>query len=80
MTQFKECVYVVVNFFSQVIFNFLLLLWMFTLITIHDNKRKIKITREKKFTTTYTRVQCLYELRQYTTVVGPVVEIFHAFG
>ena len=29
----------------------------FTLITIHNNKRKLKITGEKKLTTTYTTTQ-----------------------
>ena len=47
-------IYVVVNFLSQVIFLFLLFLGMVMYADeVETNYGKIKITRDKKFTTTY---------------------------
>ena len=50
----SKLIYVVVNFLSQVIFVFLLFLGMVMYANEFETKEKLKITRDKKLTTTYT--------------------------
>ena len=47
-------IFVAVNFLSQVIFIFFFVLTSLAYITIPKNKRKTKITWNKKLTTTYS--------------------------
>ena len=51
-------IYVVVNFLSQVIFVFLLFLGMLMYANEVKTKGKIKITWDKKLTTTYILLAC----------------------
>ena len=58
------CVYIVVNFLSQVVFVFLLVFGM-VMYANEVGEGKIKITKDKKLTTTYTFMsfELLYALR-----------------